>query len=87
MSIIKSTNLVILLISLLGCGQSSVDLDSSSLLDSDVDKNKLVMIPGHEQLVTLHYDEAFVEMFRSTMQQLEAMLPIGKILLPFLCNH
>ena len=24
-----------------------------------------------------HYDEAFVEMFRSTMQQLEAMLPIG----------
>ena len=34
-----------------------------------------------------HYDEAFVEMFRSTMQQLEAMLPIGKILLPFLCNH
>ena len=36
-----------------------------------------------------HYDEAFVEMFRSTMQQLEAMLPIGKTLgilgyLPFL---
>ena len=36
-----------------------------------------------------HYDEAFVEMFRSTMQQLEAMLPIGKALgilgyLPFL---
>jgi len=60
MSIIKSTNLVIFLISLLGCGQSSVDLDSSSLPDSDVDKNKLVMIPGHEQLVTLHYDEAFV---------------------------
>ena len=29
-----------------------------------------------------HYDEAFVEMFRSTMQQLEAMLPIGKALMP-----
>ena len=60
MSIIKSTKLVILLISLLGCGKSSVDINSTSLLNSDIDKNKIVMIPGHEQLVTLHYDEAFV---------------------------
>ena len=33
-----------------------------------------------------HYDEAFVEMFRSTMQQLEAMLPIGKIFFLQFCT-
>ncbi|MBC74922.1 MAG: hypothetical protein CME64_02815 [Halobacteriovoraceae bacterium] len=51
MSIIKSTKLIILLISLLGCGKSSVDINSTSLQDSDIDKNKIVMIPEHEQML------------------------------------